>query len=67
MAGGSGGSENVGCFMKVCAVICVACLIYLGWLWAEVQVHEHGRQPVPDVPDRTPCTVRCDRSGQGMP
>ena len=64
-ASGGGGGGGMGCIMRLCTFIVVGCLLYLGIMWGVVQVR-NGRGPQPDVPDRDPCTVRCDRTGQGL-
>jgi hypothetical protein len=59
----SGGGGSYGCLVKIWAAFMALGILWLlmtyGW-----NHKDQGR--VPDVPDRDPCTVRCDRTDQGL-
>jgi hypothetical protein len=61
--GGGGGGGGSGCLVKLWLAFMI-----LGALWLGATYGWNHRQDgrVPDVPDRDPCTVRCDRSGNGL-
>lgn len=63
MAASGSGDSGSGFLVKICVVICILTLLYL-CAWAGYRNKDNG--PIPDVPDRDPCTVRCDRTGLGV-